>query len=395
MVRLGFCFLLLLLLSIFSATFAQGNWQVFILQPKQGDVFGWAQVSPSVTIEASLRLDGEVALPNKLVKRLFLTAQVFSKGQLLDNVPLWDDGTHGDEKAKDGIFTSTYNPPQTGEFRLRVRAQADLMSNGKIVTKEFWSNFVPFQVVPVPYPRLVYPEPASKTKTKVKVRARLLMKNEPFEEHYETLQAVILAQAEGKKVAEEKMSRKGSLLTGTLNLPKRGEYQLLVIVSMQREGKILQSQSEPVSIQAVRIPVFWLVIGCILLAIYLLLPPKEPPLRYQHHVKVGQNQFVLKASEQRSARGIEIAGETDKRELTVKTPNGSKRILKEGQTQRFIWRENDQIKEVSVSYERAEPLRDKPSLFARLLPTTLWRIIFLALAVASLAYWWHQLQQIH
>ncbi len=171
----------LLLTSLLSIASSQANWQVVIDQPKEGEVFGWAQTSPSVTIQASLQLNGKIPLPNEIVKRLFLTAQVFANDRLLDNVPLWDDGTHGDKKAKDGIFTSTYNPPQTGEFRLRVRAQADLVQNGKIVTKEFWSNFLTFQVVPVPYPRLIYPEPASKTRTTLSVRARLLVNNEPFE----------------------------------------------------------------------------------------------------------------------------------------------------------------------------------------------------------------------
>lgn len=387
---LGIC---CFLLSFLSVAFSQGNWQVVIIQPKQGEVFGWAQVSPSVAIQASLQLNDEIILPNETVKRLFLTAQVFSGERLLDNVPLWDDGTHSDEKASDGIFTSTYNPPQTGEFRLRVRAQADLVQGGKVVTKEFWSNFVPFQVVPVPYPRLVYPEPASKTRTKVRVRARLLVKNEPFEERDETLQALIIAQAEGKKVTEATPRRKGSILTGTIVLPKRGEYQLLVNVSVQRQGKTLQSQSEPVTIQAVRMPIFWLVAGCIFLLIYLILPPKEPPLRYRHRLTVGQSQVVLEPDEKKSIGGIELIGAIGKPEVEVQIPS-KRETLKEGAIQRFRWKEDDQYREIMVSYLRAEPLRDKPLLFTRLFPTTLWRIVFLALAVASLAYWWYQLQQI-
>ncbi len=384
----------LLLTSLLSIASSQANWQVLIDQPKEGEVFGWAQTSPSVTIQASLQLNGKIPLPNEIVKRLFLTAQVFANDRLLDNVPLWDDGTHGDKKAKDGIFTSTYNPPQTGEFRLRVRAQADLVQNGKVVTKEFWSNFLTFKVVPVPYPRLIYPEPASKTRTTLSVRARLLVNNEPFEERDETLQARIIAQAEGKKVTEATLRRKGSVLTGKITLPRRGEYQLLVIVSVQRQGKTLQAQSELVTIQAVHIPIFWLIVGLFLIAIYLLLPPKEPPLRYRHQVRVGQNRFILEAGERRSVNGIEVVGAKDKPEVTVQTPEGLRKIFQEQQNQQLSWLEGNQRRIVEVTYERAEPLRDKPSLFSRLLPLTLWRFVFLAIALLSFAYWWHQLQQI-
>ncbi len=393
--RLGIC---CFLLSFMSVAFSQGNWQVAIIQPKQDEVFGWAQVSPSVTIQASLQLNDKITLPNEIVKRLFLTAQVFANNRLLDNVPLWDDGTHGDKKAKDGIFTSTYNPPQTGEFRLRVRAQADLVQNGKIVTKEFWSNFLTFKVLPIPYPKLVYPEPASKTRTTLSVRARLMVNNEPFEERDETLQARIIAQAEGKKVTEATLRRKGSVLTGTITLPKRGEYQLFVTVSVQRQGKTLQSQSELITIQAVRMPIFWLVVGCILAVIYLLLPPKEPPLRYRHHLRLrlghGQSQVVLEAGERKSVSEIEIVSAKDKSEVIVQTPDGSREILREQQNRQFSWLEGNQRRVVEVTYEKAEPLRSKPSFLSRLLPTTLWRAIFFALAVVSLVYWWYQLQQI-
>lgn len=384
----------LLLTSLLSIASSQANWQVVIDQPKEGEVFGWAQTSPSVTIQASLQLNGKIPLPNEIVKRLFLTAQVFANDRLLDNVPLWDDGTHGDKKAKDGIFTSTYNPPQTGEFRLRVRAQADLVQNGKIVTKEFWSNFLTFKVLPIPYPKLVYPEPASKTRTTLSVRARLMVNNEPFEERDETLQARIIAQAEGKKVTEATLRRKGSVLTGKITLPRRGEYQLLVTVSVQRQGKTLQAQSELVTIQAVHIPIFWLIVGCILAAIYLLLPPKEPPLLYRHQIRIGQNRFILEAGERRSVNGIEVVGAKDKPEVTVQTPEGLRKIFQEQQNQQLSWLEGNQRRIVEVTYERAEPLRGKPSIFARLLPTTLWRAVFFALAISSLIYWCYQLQQI-
>ncbi len=215
-----------------------------------------------------------------------------------------------------------------------------------------------------------------------------------MKERDETLQARIIAQAEGKKVTEATLRRKGSVLTGKITLPRRGEYQLLVTVSVQRQGKTLQAQSELVTIQAVHIPIFWLIVGCFLIAIYLLLPPKEPPLRYRHQVRVGQNRFILEAGERRSVNGIEVVGAKDKPEMTVQTPEGLRKIFQERQNQQLSWLEGNQRRIVEVTYERAEPLRDKPSLFSRLLPLTLWRFVFLAIALLSFAYWWHQLQQI-
>ncbi|MFN4180447.1 MAG: choice-of-anchor X domain-containing protein [Armatimonadota bacterium] len=392
MKRLGFCFLSLAL--SLSVAFAQEVWQVVIIQPKEGDLFGWAQDAPSITIQAALQRKGEVVSPNDVVKRLFLTAQVFSGDNLLDNVPLWDDGTHGDDKAKDGIFTSTYRPSQTGEFRLRVRAQADLVRDGKVVTKEFWSDFVPIQVVPIPYPHLISPEPGSKTKTTVNVRARLLMQNAPFEQPDETLQAKIVAQAEGKKVAEAPLRRRGSVLTGQISLPKRGDYHLLITVTVTQQGKTLQAQSEPVSIQAVRMPIFWLIISCILFAVYLLLPPKEPPLRYRHRVRIGSASISLEPGAEKTIEGIKVKGASEKPEVTVTMPDGKEQTLQEGKRQQLAWREGEERKEVAVHYERAEPLRKKPSFFARLFSLTIWRAVFLILALLSLAHGCHQFLQI-
>ncbi|MFN3421543.1 MAG: hypothetical protein ACK40X_07460, partial [Armatimonadota bacterium] len=203
------------------------------------------------------------------------------------------------------------------------------------------------------------------------------------------------AQTGGKKVAEAPLRRRGSVLTGQISLPKRGDYQLLIIVAVTRQGKTLQAQSEPVSIQAVRMPLFWLIIGCIFLALYLLLPPKEPPLRYKHQVRINKATVSLEPGEEKTMEGIKVKGASERPEVAVKTPDGKEQILQEGRRQQLSWREGEERKEVVVHYEKAEPLREKPSIFARLLPTTFWRIALLLLAILSLAYWWHQLQQIH
>jgi len=373
---------------------AQG-WQVQVVAPSPKALLGWAQTPPEMQIKAALLKDGEPIIPRQgEVARLFLTGQVFVSEKLVDNVPLWDDGTHGDEKANDGIFTSTYRPPKIGEYQVRVRAQADLAQDSKTVTKEFWSDFVPFRVVPIPYPHLISPEPASKTRLTVHVRARLLQNNQPFEEHDESLQAKAAAFAGGEKVAEVPLKRSRSVLTGELNLPQMGSYQVVVTVSVLRQGKRLSSQSQPIEIQAVRPPIFWLVVAISLGVLYLLLPPKQPPLRYKHQIQVGQRTVEFQTNEEKTVNGLTFKAKAETPQVTVKKPDGEQEDLQEGERKKLQWREGEQRREAEVRYLKAEPIRDKPSPFSRLLPFTFWRILFLALALSALALWWYQWQQI-
>jgi len=388
------CVVALLLLTA-STLRAQEGWKVIVNKPEPKEIFGWAQSPPSIPIQASLQRNGEVVVVGESVKRLFLTAQIFAGERLLDNVPLWDDGSHGDEKAKDGNFTSTYLPPQTGDFKLRVRAQADLVEGGKVLTREFWSEFVPFSVVAIPYPHITSPEPGSKTGAKVKIRARLLLQNKPFNQRDETLQAKVIAKSEGKTLSEATLSRSGSVLSGNLNLPRLGTYQLTVSVSVHRSGKKLVAESEPVEIQVTRPPWALLVVAIIAFVLYLLLPPKEPPLWYRHHIRVGETKVELNADKTETVSGISVTGFVDSPKVTVETPQGDSETLKEGESKLFRWREGDQPKEVRVRYEKAEPQRDKPGLFARFLPNTFARFLCLLIALAALGWWlytWHQLK---
>lgn len=388
---------LLLILGV-SSLWSQESFQVVITKPVQDELFGWAQSPPSVTIQASLQRDSETVTPEKeeTFKRLFLTAQIFVNDRLVDTVPLWDDGTHGDEKAKDGIFTSQYRPNLAGEFKVRVRAQADLVQEGKTAVKEFWSPFVSFQVIAIPYPHIVFPEPGMKIGTKTRIRARLLLQGKPFEERDESLRARVVAKLSGQALVQTTLKRSGSLLIGSLNLPKIGTYQVVVSVSVVRQGKKLSAESEPVEIQASRPPLLLLIVTALLFVIYLLLPPKEPPLRYRHRVRVGQTEVELNPGEERNVNELKVKGAFDSNTLTVRTPQGEEKIFREQQTERLSWREGEERKEVIVQYIKAEPLRDKPPLLSRLLPTTFYRFISFLLVLLALGWWlylWQQIRQ--
>lgn len=88
--------------------------QVKVLEPTPNKEVALNQ---ALTIEATIS-----PLPAK--KRLFMTAVISLRGEVLDRVPLYDDGDpdHADRKAGDGIYANTYIPRREGELTLRVKA---------------------------------------------------------------------------------------------------------------------------------------------------------------------------------------------------------------------------------------------------------------------------------
>lgn len=332
------------------------------------------------------------------VARLFLTGQIFAGEKLIDTVPMWDDGSHGDEKSDDGTYTAIYRPPKLGEYQVRVRAQADIVREGKVFTREFWSRFVTFKVVPVPYARITQPETGSEIKGKTTLRARLLVLEKPFDERDETLKASVKVEGEGWR-KELPLNRKGSLLTAKINFPKRGTYRLVVLVSVQRDGKILHSESEIVEVQVAKLGYFFLVMAVILFLGFLSLPPKEMPLRYRHHLKFDGDKIQLEPGEKKQEGQLELEAAVNKRQVKVRQKAGGQSILKKQNNpipQRELElseREVCLVGEERLVYEKAEPMREKPKIWHRLLPNTLWRCLFLALALVALAYWLWQWRQ--
>jgi hypothetical protein len=371
------------------------EWAVQVTTPKEGALFGWAQSAPEVAIRAELQRQGEKVVPKQGdVQRLFLTAQIFSGERLLDNVPLWDDGTHGDERSGDGVYAASYRPPQAGAFRLRVRAQADILSGNKTVTREFWSGFLPFRVIAIPYARITQPEPGSEVRGKTAVRARLLLLDKPFDEPDETLQATLLVTGEGQK-RQIPLRRKGSLLTSSVTFSKRGTYRLQVSVAVQRDGQSLQTQSEVTEIQVTMLTYTWLIIAIFLAIIFLLLPPRESPLRYRHHVRFGGQVHELEPGERKSLPEAELVAEAEKPEIRVRSTKGAQIRKGGGLPQQEVslwegercWVETELHGEKELRYERAKPLRAPRRWWHRLLPNTVFRLPFFLCALGAFVYW--------
>ena len=387
----------MLILLVVSPLVAQG-WKVQVAAPSPNAIFGWAQTAPEVRIKAALKKGEEKVVPKQgEVARLFLTGQVLDGERLIDNVPLWDDGTHGDEKSGDGTYTATYRPPKVGEYRVRVRAQADITADGKTLTREFWSEFVSFKVVAIPYPQITQPEAGSEVKGKTSVRARILLMGKPFEERDETLTAIAQVEGEGWKRTLP-LNRQGSLLTASITFPKRGTYRLTVFLSAQRGGKKLQSKSEAVEFTVSQLGYFWLAVAGLCFAIYLVLPPKESPLKYRHHLRLQNRSITLEPGETKRVDDLELKAAVDRKEVTVKQVQGTQPILRRQgipPKRGLVLKKGEQCQagQLNLRYEKAEPMREKLSFGHRLLPNTFSRCFFLLLALGSLAFWLWQWKQ--
>ncbi len=389
----------LLALLLVSPLKAQ-DWRVQITSPLPNSLFGWAQNAPEVKLRGEFLKGDEKVVPRKgEVVRLFMTGQVFAGGKLVDTVPMWDDGTHGDEKGEDGTYTALYRPPKSGEYRVRVRAQADIVRDGKVFTREFWSEFVSFKVVPVPYARITQPETGSEIKGKTTLRARLLVSEKPFDERDETLMASVKVEGEGWK-RELPLNRRGSLLTAKINFPKRGTYRLVVTVTVKRDGETLRSESEIVEVYVTKLGYFWLVLGVISFLVFLLLPPKEPPLKYQHNLRFGRRTISVEPGETKEVENLELEGAINEPKVRVRqkaempnlrqqnNPIPQRELdLREGEK---CWVGDERLE---LAYERAEPKREVTRFWYRFLPNTFWRLLFFALTLTAISYWWWQWRQ--
>jgi len=390
--------LVAVLLGTLTVCLAQ-EWRVAVHAPSARSLHSWAQDAPTIRLQAALQRAGVTVISGQgETAQLFLTAQVYENGALVDRVTMWDDGTHGDAQASDGTYTALYRPPRPANYRVRIRAQVELQREGNAAKREFWSDFVPFEAVVIPYARLTQPEPGSTIPARTTARARLLLGESPYLGQDPTLTALLRIEGEGWQ-QEVPMRRSESLLTASVELPKRGAYRLTTIVRVQRNGHTLQSQSEVVQVEATTLSYFWLYVAIGLTLVYLLLPMRQPPLRYRHTIRIANETHFLEPEQNLSIRGLELRASAEKPEVVVRVAPGSPVALrKPGEPLRqneATLQEGEQCLAGSetIRYERAEPTRANAPLWSRLMPTTLPRRITLLCALGALGYWWRLWQQ--
>jgi len=246
---------------------------VSLVAPEAGAAFGWGQFPPLLRLEARLTADGPPA-------RRFLTANVLSGEQPVDGVRLYDDGSHGDAAAGDGLFTAGYYPPEPGGYAVRVRAQwNDLL--GKV--REAYSQPVSFWVEAVPYADVVHPEAGGRVGTKTEVRGRLLLRGEPFREADPSL--AVEAWTDGPEGARVKARRDGNRVTAPLEFPGVGPREVGLTVSVERRGRRLETTSEAKRIDVANPPLLLLILGGLAMLGYLLAPPRRPIPLWRHEFK--------------------------------------------------------------------------------------------------------------
>jgi hypothetical protein len=191
------------------------------------------------------------------------------------------------------------------------------------------------------------------------------------------------------------LRRQGSLLTSSVAFSKRGTYRLQVSVAVQRDEQSLQTQSEVTEIQVTMLTYTWLIIAIFLAIVFLLLPPKEPPLRYRHRVRFGEQVHELKPGERKSLPElpepeVELVAEAEKREIRVRSTKGAQ-IRKGGglPQQEVPLREGERCRvgETELHYERAELSRATRQWWHRLLPNTVFRLPFFLCALGAFVYW--------
>jgi hypothetical protein len=141
----------------------------------------------------------------------------------------------------------------------------------------------------------------------------------------------------------------------------------------------LQTQSEVTEIQVTMLTYTWLIIAIFLAIVFLLLPPREPPLRYRHRVRFGGQVHELEPGERKSLPEAELVAEAEKPEILVQSKKGAQIRLKE--------RKRCQVGETELHYERAEPLRATRRWWHRLLPNTVFRWLFFLCALGAFVYW--------
>ncbi|GIV17460.1 MAG: hypothetical protein KatS3mg022_2895 [Armatimonadota bacterium] len=120
-----------------------------VVSPQNQQVYAWGKAEPSIRIEVR-------AAPSSSVARHFVTANIFTAtGRLVERVSLYDDGSHTDTVAGDGLFTNMYTLHEQGTFQIKARLQqTDIASK---VQREKWSEPIAFSVVQVPYVDITSP----------------------------------------------------------------------------------------------------------------------------------------------------------------------------------------------------------------------------------------------
>lgn len=381
------------------------NLELRLHTPRDGEVLGWGRETPTLVIQASVEEGGKPLADS----HLFHTAVVLSNGQLIDRVSLYDDGSHGDTRAGDGIYTTLYRPPKPQAYSVRVRAKKVRTVDGRLPMWEQWSSPVTFYVEPIPYPHIVSPEPGSRVGRSILLRARLLQADQPFTQDDPSLKCeVVWTDERGvqRRVDSSKVRRQRSEITCPIEFEHLGMHRVQVIVQVSRRGQVVSADSVPITIEVAKPPITWLVVGAFMFVFAFLLPAKPAVLLYTPTLEVqadylSRKTFTITPSAKGEVRrtvgasGCDIVVEGAEGKLcTLTVAPGSEQLTVEAGEGKAVRRGTDVQTRMQVKRGESFSVGGFQFRYADVRPTihpfprwhpTPWKVLAWALSVASLA----------
>ncbi len=243
-----------------------------VVSPQNQQLYAWGKAKPSIRIEVRVA-------PSSSVVRHFVTANILTTtGRLVDRVSLYDDGSHMDTVASDGLFTNVYIPHEQGTFQIRARLQqTDIASR---VNREKWSEPTAFSVVQVPYVDITSPNHDAQVTSVTKVSASLLVGSQQqlYRPADNEVRVRCWTEPAGKAIVPQNPS---SSFSARVEFPRPGRYRLFMAAQTLCEGQWIESEPDSVWVNVLHPPMwpFW---AAALLVVAALLMPSKQVWLYKH-----------------------------------------------------------------------------------------------------------------
>ncbi|MDM7460186.1 MAG: hypothetical protein P3X24_000815 [bacterium] len=250
------------------------------ISPRPAQIFGWGRQSPAVRLEARAVLSAPA-------NRVFISAIISdAKGTVIDRVPLYDDGTHGDTQAADLLFTEIYTPRREGVFQVRFKIEWE--RDGQRRTR--FSEPRAFEVVRVPYARFVskLAQERLSVGSVVDTQVALLVGND--DPYRGSLDAVTLRVASYPASVAEPPKTLTTRPTVRYQFDQPGEYQLSVQALTTYKGQQIATEPDTLTVVYNCASLMWLVWGIAAMLAGLLLPSKKTPV-YEHEFVEEDRQY--------------------------------------------------------------------------------------------------------
>lgn len=197
-------------------------------------------------------------------------------------MPLYDDGTHGDKRTGDLVFTEVYTPRFEGVFQVRFKAEWE--RDGERFTR--FSEVRPFEVVYAPYARFVNKHEAERPSVGSAVNAEVVLlfgDEKRYSGSLENISIQASCTPSGNAELPENLTPQ---TTVRYLFEKPGEHQLRVQALMTYKGQPIATEPDTLTVVYNHAPawLFWLG-GLLVFLALVVLPSKRVPI-YEHQFQV-------------------------------------------------------------------------------------------------------------